>query len=88
MKISLVPDRHLSAISKQLEVLPMIVATLTELQAKLDEVLANQAEAEAELTAKMDAVEAFLLGGDIPKALETVELIRAGSRRLADIVQD
>ena len=86
MKISLVSDRHLSAISKKLEVLPMIVATLAELQAKLDEVLANQAEAEAELTARMDDLEQFLLGGDIDNALETVELIRAGSQRLADIV--
>ena len=86
MKISLVPDRHLSAIRKQLEVLPMILATLADLQAKLDEVLANQAEAEAELTARMNDLEQFLLGGDIEHALETLELIRAGSRRLADIV--
>jgi len=86
MKISLVPDRHLSAISKKLEVLPMILTTLAELQAKLDEVLANQAEAEAELTARMEDLEKFLLGGDIEHALETLELIRAGSKRLADIV--
>ena len=87
MKISLVPDRHLSAINRKLEVLPMIVATLADLQAKLDEVLANQAEAETELTARMEDLEKFLLGGDIDKALETLELIRAGSRRLADIVK-
>ena len=86
MKISLVPDRHLSAINRKLEVLSMIVVTLAELQAKLDDVLANQAEAESELTARMEDLEKFLLGGDIEHALETVELIRAGSKRLADIV--
>ena len=86
MKISLVPDRHLSAINRKLEVLSMIVVTLAELQAKLDDVLANQAEAESELTARMEDLEKFLLGGDIEHALKTVELIRAGSKRLADIV--